>query len=155
MAIIGFGKDIHNLISGNQIVLGGIKFDSQFQIQAHSDGDVVLHSLSNAILSSLCLDDIGCYFSDKDEKNKNLNSELILDFCLEKLKKSNLYFRNIAICITCQQIKINPLKNKIIKNLQKKLAPYFKDKILISLHATSFENSNNYQIQSDCIINLD
>lgn len=80
---IGNGIDHHELIkSPGYITLANKTFKSDYVVRAHSDGDVILHSISNAILNALGLDDIGTYFSDSDPKNKNLNSLEILNFSL-------------------------------------------------------------------------
>ncbi len=154
MVRIGIGKDIHNLIAGDQIVLGGVTFKSNYQIQAHSDGDVIYHALANAILAAICEPDIGCFFSDQDPSNRNLNSEHILDLALAKLSAHHLKFHNICLSLTCQQIKINSIKDQILDNLTKKLTPYFQQKVLISLHATSFEDNSNHQIMCEVALTV-
>ncbi len=138
MIRIGFGKDYHNLIPGNKLVLGGVSFESSYQVQAHSDGDVIYHALSNAILSCIPANDIGTIFSDQDPKNQNLNSEVILDYALNQLKTQQLQFHNICLCVTCQHIKINPLREQILAHLTKKLTPFFQAQKVVSLSNYSF-----------------
>lgn len=140
MYFIGNGIDIHKLVKKRRkLIIGGIEIDSDYSIIAHSDGDVLLHSLSDAILGALSLGDIGQYFSDKDNKNKNLDSKKILLFVLEKMHDHQFSFVNIDITILCQKIFIEPHKHKIIK--------FLKDVTCcdrINLKATRFEKENNF-----------
>jgi 2-C-methyl-D-erythritol 2,4-cyclodiphosphate synthase len=136
MYFIGQGIDNHKLVKkiNSTIILGGFKFKSNYKIIAHSDGDVVLHSVSNALLGSLCLGDIGDYFKDNDSKNKNISSVKILNFCLAQLKKQKLKINNIDLTIQCENIIFNNIKLNIKKNLIKLLDCKF-----INVKATRFE----------------
>ena len=138
MYLIGQGIDHHKLIkkTDSTITLGGVKLKSNYKINAHSDGDVVLHSISNAILGCIQGGDIGEYFVDIDSKNKNLNSQKILNFALRKLGKFKII--NVDLTIQCENIIFNKLKNKIRKNLVKLLKC---DKI--NVKATRFEQKSN------------
>lgn len=121
MYLIGQGIDQHKLVkkSNSTIVLGGVKIKSNYKIVAHSDGDVVLHSLSNAILGCVQGGDIGEYFKDTDPKNKNLDSSKILKFCLKKLNKAKIV--NVDLTIQCENIILKDLKKQIKQNLVKLL----------------------------------
>ncbi len=117
MYLIGQGIDQHKLVkkTNSTIVLGGVKNKSNYKVVAHSDGDVVLHSLSNAILGCIQGGDIGEYFKDTDPKNKNLDSSKILKFCLKKLNKAKIV--NVDLTIQCQNIILKDLKKQIKQNL--------------------------------------
>ena len=78
----GIGYDLHKYEPGDGIILGGYKIKCNFKIVAHSDGDVLLHSIADSILGAAGLGDIGMFFSDQDNKNKNLDSTLIIEYCL-------------------------------------------------------------------------
>ena len=119
MYLNGEGIDYHKLITkkGNKITLGGIKIPTNYKIVAHSDGDVVYHALSNAILGALQLGDIGDYFSDKNKKNKNLNSQAIIDYALAQLK--NKIVKNIDLTIICDKIILSKNKKEIRNNVIK------------------------------------
>ena len=118
---IGFGYDIHRLIKGNSITLGGLSFPSKKMIDAHSDGDIILHSLSNAILSSVGKEDIGYFFSDQKEETKDMPSTKILSLSLDLLKKEGYKLNNVVITIITQEPKINPIREQIVSSLSKLL----------------------------------
>ncbi|MBR4486562.1 2-C-methyl-D-erythritol 2,4-cyclodiphosphate synthase [bacterium] len=119
---IGNSIDHHNLIRENGVlVLGGRKFNSNYIVEAHSDGDVFYHTIANAILNALGYDDIGTYFSDKDEKNKGLDSFVILQFALEKMKLSNYKINNLSIVFESDYIILRNIKPEILRNLKKVL----------------------------------
>ena len=86
----GIGFDLHKYEDGSGMILGGYSIKCDYKIIAHSDGDVLLHSIADSILGASGLGDIGKYFSDQDDKNKNLDSSEIIKFCLEKLNELNL-----------------------------------------------------------------
>ena len=95
------------------------KIECDFRIIAHSDGDVLLHSIADSILGASGLGDIGKHFSDQDKKNKNLDSSKIIKFCLMKLDELNLEIYNVDTTVICEQPKINPHREKILKKLSK------------------------------------
>jgi 2-C-methyl-D-erythritol 4-phosphate cytidylyltransferase/2-C-methyl-D-erythritol 2,4-cyclodiphosphate synthase len=113
----GIGFDLHKYEDGSGLILGGYKIDCDYKIVAHSDGDVLLHSIADSILGASGLGDIGNFFSDQDDKNKDLDSSLIVKFCLEKLNDLNLEIYNIDATIICEQPKINPYRDSILKSL--------------------------------------
>ena len=86
---IGFGYDMHKLKSGNSIVLAGVAIDSKYTVEAHSDGDIVLHSLSDAIYGSLAEGDIGIHFPSNSD-NINIDSKIILNHAYKFRKKVRL-----------------------------------------------------------------
>ena len=113
----GIGFDLHKYEDGSGMILGGYKIDCDYRIIAHSDGDVLLHSIADSILGAAGLGDIGRYFSDQDDKNKNLDSSEIIKFCLEKLNELNLEIYNIDTTIICEEPRINPHRDNILKSL--------------------------------------
>lgn len=114
----GISYDIHKIDnSGRGIVLGGIHLDTDYSLIAHSDGDVLLHALSEAILSSLGLSDLGTYFSPSDDSIKNISSLKILDFSLKKLKEHNYSISNVCLHIFMEKPKLKQYKEAIKKNL--------------------------------------
>ncbi len=102
---IGFGNDIHSLSGGRKLYVGGIEIPSPVGEVAHSDGDVLLHALIDAILGALSLDDIGTYFPDSDEKYKNADSKVLLKEILEKTKPKII---NMDSVITLERPKLCP-----------------------------------------------
>ena len=113
----GIGFDLHKYKDGSGIKLGGCNIDCNYKIIAHSDGDVLLHSIADSILGASGIGDIGKYFSDQDEKNKNLDSTKIIRFCLDKLNELNLEIYNVDSIIICEEPKINPHRDNILKSL--------------------------------------
>ena len=105
---IGRGVDFHKFAPGNGITLGNIFIDCNLSIIAHSDGDIVLHAISDALLGAGGLRDIGYYFPDSDLKNKDLSSLKIIEESLNLLKQKNFQPRNIDFVVVCEQPKIQP-----------------------------------------------
>ena len=114
---IGRGIDFHQFQPGSGLTLGNIFIDCELSIVAHSDGDIILHAISDALLGAAGLRDIGYYFPDSDPKNKNLSSLIIIEKSLDLLKENSLWPRNIDFVVVCEQPKIGPYVNKIKKSL--------------------------------------
>ena len=151
----GVGFDLHKYEPGDGIILGGYKIPCDYKIVAHSDGDVLLHSIADSILGAAGLGDIGMFFSDQDNKNKNLDSTIIIEYCLSELDKMSLEIYNIDTTIVCESPKINPHREKILENLSDILKiPSSK----IGLKATTSEKigiiGNNEAISVQSIVNL-
>jgi len=133
---IGNGIDIHQLKKGIPLILGGIKIKSKLGIEGHSDGDVLLHALVDALLGALALGDIGTFFPS-NEKWKNCNSDFFLKEVLKKLKKQNYKISNIDSTIILQEPKINIYIPKIKENL-KKLTSLQKNQISVKATTTDY-----------------
>jgi len=133
---IGFAKDIHKLVKNRPLMLGGIKIPSDVGEEAHSDGDVVLHALSEAMLGALSLGDLGKYFPPNDNKYKNIKSSIILNEVYKMICIKGFHIINIDISIELELIK---LKNHIedIRNSIAKLLDI--DVSLISIKANTNE----------------
>ncbi|TGK29749.1 2-C-methyl-D-erythritol 2,4-cyclodiphosphate synthase [Leptospira yasudae] len=116
---IGNGIDFHKLEinPGRPLMLGGIECESEFALVGHSDADIILHALSDAILGALALGDIGQYFPDTDQKLKNMDSKIILFKCLELMKERNFALVNVDCTVIGERPKIAPLKGRITKSL--------------------------------------
>ena len=137
---VGLGYDIHRIQKiekFNYIKLGGISIKSKIRVISHSDGDVILHAITDSILGAISLRDIGTYFPN-NKINKNRNSKEFLDFALKKLRNKNFEINNIDLMIVSETPKINPYYEKIIKNLTKLLRI---DKNQITIKATTNEKS--------------
>lgn len=120
---IGHGFDIHRLIEQENsfILLGGVKIASNKKVVSHSDGDVLFHSLSEAILLALGLSDIGTYFPDTINSTKNMDSKEILIFSLNKMKEMNFKINNVTISIVLERPKLKDYVKTIKDNLSKLL----------------------------------
>ena len=114
---IGRGIDFHRFQPGDGLTLGNVFIDCKLSIVAHSDGDIVLHAISDALLGAAGLRDIGYYFPDTDEENKNLSSVKIIEKALGLLKEKGLQPKNIDFVIVCEQPRIGPYADQIKKSL--------------------------------------
>ena len=111
----GIGFDVHRLIPGRKLYLGGIKIKSNLGTLGHSDGDPVLHAITDSILGACRMGDIGQKFSNKNKKYKNIRSTIILKKVINEIKLKNYYINNLDINIITQTPKINKFKNKMIQ----------------------------------------
>jgi 2-C-methyl-D-erythritol 4-phosphate cytidylyltransferase/2-C-methyl-D-erythritol 2,4-cyclodiphosphate synthase len=127
---VGIGFDVHRLVPNKKLYLAGLKIKSSLGTLGHSDGDPVLHSITDAILGACRLGDIGQMFSDKNKKFKNIRSTILLKQVIEKIKSKAYFINNIDINIITQTPKIKKLKNKMIDNIAK-LCEISKDRINI------------------------
>jgi len=116
---IGIGFDVHRLVPKRKLYLAGLKIKSKLGTLGHSDGDPVLHSITDAILGACNLGDIGQMFSDKSKKFKNIRSTILLKQVVEKIKSRGFFINNIDLNIITQTPKIKNLKNKMIDNIAK------------------------------------
>ena len=113
----GIGFDIHKLIKGKSLYLGGIKIPFHSGLQGHSDGDVILHAITDALLGALRQKDIGTYFPSDKKKFKNIRSPKMLKPIIDKLYSKNFFINNVDINLICQKPKVSKHRNKIIKSL--------------------------------------
>jgi 2-C-methyl-D-erythritol 4-phosphate cytidylyltransferase/2-C-methyl-D-erythritol 2,4-cyclodiphosphate synthase len=113
---LGIGFDIHKLIRGKSLYLGGIKIPFHSGLKGHSDGDVILHAIIDAILGATRKKDIGTYFPNT-KKFKNIRSPMMLKPIINNLEKSNFSINNIDINLVCEQPKVSKYRNKIINSI--------------------------------------
>ena len=123
----GIGFDIHRLIRNKNLYLGGVKIPFHSGLKGHSDGDVILHAIIDAILGALKKKDIGTYFPNT-KKFKNIRSPKMLKPIIDNLDKSNFSINNIDINLICEQPKVSKYREKIINSLSK-LTSLNKDQI--------------------------
>ncbi len=116
---VGIGFDVHRLVPNRKLYLAGLRIKSKLGTLGHSDGDPVLHSITDAILGACQMGDIGQMFSDKSKKFKNIRSTILLKKVLEKIKFEGYFINNIDVNIITETPKIKNLKNKMIKNIIK------------------------------------
>ena len=119
---IGIGYDIHRLVEGRELVIGGIKITHEKGLLGHSDADVLVHAIIDAMLGALALDDIGTLFPDTDPKYKNIDSTILLKHVYEKIKVQGYRIVNIDSNIIAQSPKMMPyipkMKNVLAQVLQ-------------------------------------
>ena len=116
---IGTGFDVHAFEPGNKIYLCGVEIPFDRGLAGHSDADVALHALTDAILGALALGDIGLHFPDSEEKWKKADSIIFLNWSLKKAKQRNFKLSNIDLTIICEKPKINSFREQLIANLSK------------------------------------
>ncbi len=117
---VGFGFDAHELVDNKPLKLGGVVIDFPKGLRGHSDGDVILHSLSDAILGASAAGDIGMHFRDDDKRTEGIDSRHILAFSLEAASKSNLKLHNIDIVIVADQPKLTKAYTAIRESISAK-----------------------------------
>ena len=114
---VGLGIDTHQLISGNSIRLSGIDIPSTISIKAHSDGDIIYHSIADAILGAIGAGDIGDYFPDSHSANKDLDSKIILELSVKKALDAGFVLNNLDIALLLEKPKISNYKNQMKTNI--------------------------------------
>ena len=115
----GIGFDIHRLVKGRKLYLGGIKIPFALGLQGHSDADPVLHSIIDSLLGACKLGDIGKQFSNKNKKYKNIRSKVLLKKVIELIKSKNFSINNIDINVIAQKPKIKKYAKKMIDTISK------------------------------------
>lgn len=105
---VGLGYDVHQLVPGRKLIIGGISIPHTKGALGHSDADVLLHAIADALLGASALGDIGTHFPDTDPQYKNMDSKLIVQQCATLLKKHNFLIGNIDSTIVLQEPKISP-----------------------------------------------
>ncbi len=116
---VGTGFDVHAFEPGNKIYLCGVEIPFDKSLAGHSDADVALHALTDAILGALALGDIGLHFPDTDEKWKKADSVIFLNWSIKRAKQRNFRLSNIDLTIICEKPKINSFREQLIGNLSK------------------------------------
>jgi 2-C-methyl-D-erythritol 2,4-cyclodiphosphate synthase len=114
---VGLGIDTHQLISGNSIRLSGIDIPSTISIKAHSDGDIIYHSIADSILGAIGAGDIGDYFPDSDSNNKDLDSRIIVELSVKKSLDAGFLLNNLDIALILEKPKISTYKSQMKKNI--------------------------------------
>lgn len=114
---IGIGYDVHKLVSNRDLILGGVKIPYEFGLLGHSDADVLLHAIADALLGAAALGDIGLLFPDTDIKFKDANSLLLLKEVVSRIKKEGYEIENIDSIIIAQKPKMRPYIDDMRKNI--------------------------------------
>ena len=135
---IGNGYDIHRLVKGRNLIIGGIKLNhpDDLGLDGHSDADVLIHSIMDALLGALSLGDIGKYFPPSEEKWKNANSLFLLSKVIELIRDEGWDVNNIDSVIVAERPKIKPHVELMKNNISKILKI---DRNLIGIKATTNE----------------
>jgi 2-C-methyl-D-erythritol 2,4-cyclodiphosphate synthase len=110
---IGFGVDFHQLAEGRELMIGGVHVHHSKGAVGHSDADVLLHAICDALLGAACLGDIGVHFPDTDLRYKNIDSKILLKETMSLVQKENYQLINIDSTLCLQEPKIKPYIQKM------------------------------------------
>lgn len=133
---VGFGYDVHKLVKGRSLVLGGVEIPFEKGLLGHSDADVLIHAVMDALLGAAGLGDIGKHFPDTDEKYRGISSLQLLQMVKETLGSEGYRINNIDATIVAQKPKLAGF----ISEMQKKMAQVLEvEKNLINVKATTTE----------------
>ena len=118
---IGHGYDVHRLVEGRDLILGGVKIEYEKGLLGHSDADVLLHAISDAILGACAERDIGFHFPDNDQSIKGISSLVILAKCGKILASHGYSVSNIDATVIAQKPKLSPYIEEMRKNIAETL----------------------------------
>ncbi|MCP4670276.1 MAG: 2-C-methyl-D-erythritol 2,4-cyclodiphosphate synthase [Desulfobacula sp.] len=118
---IGSGYDVHKLVKDRKLILGGVDIDFEHGLEGHSDADVLIHAVCDAILGALGQGDIGEHFPDTDAKFKGISSMILLEKCGKLMENQGYKINNLDCIVFAQVPKITPYKEKMKKNMAKAL----------------------------------
>lgn len=102
MTLFGIGYDVHKLVEGRRLVLGGVDIDYHLGLEGHSDADVVIHAVCDALLGATALGDIGEHFPDDDPKWKDVSSQVLLEHVAGLVREKGLRVNNVDVVIIAQ-----------------------------------------------------
>lgn len=138
---IGFGVDVHQLVEKRDLFIGGVKLESNLGALGHSDADVLLHAICDALLGALNLRDIGFHFSDTDPKYKGIDSQILLKETFKLIKDKGFEIGNIDATVILEKPKVNPH----IPKMQKIIAEILEtSQDNISIKATTHEKVDSF-----------
>ena len=114
---IGHGYDVHKLVPGRDLILGGVKIEYELGLLGHSDADVLLHAVSDALLGAAGLRDIGYHFPDTDPKYKGADSRILLREVREKVTAAGYRISNVDVTMIAQRPKLKPHIEQMMANI--------------------------------------
>ncbi len=114
---VGMGYDVHRLVENRKLILGGVEIPYEKGLLGHSDADVLLHAIMDALLGAAALGDIGKHFPDSDDKYKGVSSMKLLEHVAKLLDENNYVVENIDATIIAQQPKMRPYIDQMRQNI--------------------------------------
>lgn len=133
---VGTGYDLHRLVDGRELILGGVKIPYEKGLLGHSDADVLIHAIIDSLLGAMGEKDIGTHFPDTDESFKNISSTLLLQKTMQIVQNNGYKIVNVDSNIICQKPKLMPYIDK----MKEKLAPLLNiDESALSIKAKTNE----------------
>lgn len=133
---IGYGYDVHKLVSERKLILGGVEIPHHLGLEGHSDADVLLHAITDGLLGALALGDIGKHFPDTDPKYKNADSRILLKDAYKLIKNKGFELGNLDATIVAQEPKLLPFISQIRETIAGDLETEIEN---ISIKATTSE----------------
>lgn len=118
---VGMGYDVHKLVDNRKLILGGVEIEYEKGLLGHSDADVVVHAIMDALLGAAALGDIGKHFPDTDPKYKGISSIELLKHVGKLLKENGYVIGNIDATIICQRPKLAPYREEMVQNVARAL----------------------------------
>ena len=115
------GYDVHKLVENRKLILGGVDIPFEKGLLGHSDADVVVHAIMDALLGAAALGDIGKHFPDSDPAYKDISSIVLLKYVGKLLKENRFIIGNIDATIICQHPKLAPYREEMVKNVAEAL----------------------------------
>lgn len=122
MIRIGHGYDVHRLVNGRKLILGGVEIPYEKGLDGHSDADVLLHAICDAIIGALSLGDIGKLYPDNDDKFLNINSRILLKDVAKRMTEAGYIMGNVDATVIAQSPKLSPYIDQIKKNIAEDLS---------------------------------
>ena len=118
---IGHGYDVHRLVEGRDLILGGVKIDFELGLLGHSDADVLLHAVSDALLGAAGLGDIGRHFPDTDPQYKGADSRVLLRHVVKLVRENGYFISNVDVTMIAQKPKLKDHIPQMVKNIAEDL----------------------------------
>ena len=122
MIRIGHGYDVHRLVNGRKLILGGVEIPYEKGLDGHSDADVLLHAICDAIIGALSLGDIGKLYPDNDDKFLNINSRILLKDVAKRMTEAGYITGNVDATVIVQSPKLSPYIDQMRKNISEDLS---------------------------------
>jgi 2-C-methyl-D-erythritol 2,4-cyclodiphosphate synthase len=114
---VGFGYDVHSFVSGRPLILGGIKIPYLFGLKGHSDADVLIHAICDALLGAIAEGDIGRHFPDTDPQYRNIKSTILLKKVVAKAREKGFHPLNIDATVVAQKPKLSDIIPRMVKEI--------------------------------------
>jgi len=114
---VGFGYDVHALVKGRPLFLGGVEIPYPFGLEGHSDADVLLHAICDALLGAIGEGDIGKHFPDTDSQYRDIRSTILLKRVINKIKEKGFHLVNIDATIVAQKPKLSEFIPRMVKQI--------------------------------------
>lgn len=155
MSRVGQGFDVHKFVVGKPLIIGGVAIDYGYGLEGHSDADVLIHAIMDALLGAAALGDIGQHFPDTDDSFKDVDSRKLLKAVIENLRLNNYIVENIDATIICEDPKMQPHISEMTKNIA---SDCLIDLTYINIKATTTEKlgfigrSEGIAAQAICLI---